>query len=1757
MLKKRLAWILAAALTLTSVPMPGSTARASEKILPINQETEIGQAEETESVLEQETDEIMQLEETPEAEKVPSEDKQEALKKKKTLALSSGLTVPRSVRVTTGSIVSMPEIVPEPLSLGEHVAKVLSGGAWYNINITAENEGGYRIYSTSNDDTYVEAYRKNENGKLTCVGKNDDGGAGTNFQLTIPLESGNEYYYKIRYYSDSRTGEIPYTFEAMPRVTTLSVTGNTGKAVPECLNDLYNRLQMDITYDNGERDQISAVKKVDHAGNPVRKIWYADAAGTTEVATEDLKEGTKYFLLLSVGSARSQMLEVLMCASEDAFEEIKMGDQELVGKRYYKFVADEAGYYTFDMQSAAILNIYNSQMQRYTRNYGTKSSIWLNNGINYIKSSSNISLNIRKTRTLQSIKLVHAGAKIPEGNSLVPSLAENGCKFQITYEGGATEECGMDAPTADGVWLTVNDVTDVNGQWVSTWTSEAGNYRVTVSCMNVDVTFDLQIYPIDQVYAQLQLGENVLAEAGNFGAGYYFKAPEAGTYAFRVLSGSGSADYKSLRPGKRINRTMKKDEIYSFSWTSESGARIRVEQVVKKTIQSVQADPVTYICAPGKQRVDRITPKNGVKVTYTDGTAEYVQDDGSYYSEDKYGNKIYWNLYRADKTGIVYGRPRPGDYYLRLFGDFQDIYVPVKVLSFADAEKKEMKASDTVTVKDQDVFCGSFTPEKDGKYVFYANADMTFRIVDENGGKPEYYKYNQYDSPRSLAAGLDNTYAAKASIATGGWNERFARWFAVLKAGVTYQFYVKADDTRKYCLTLEEAPVVTDMSLQMDRKEYIAGLEELWNIEPRVKLSYSDGTDCTMDVQETDIYGNRFANYEILKDGEPADLSAGLQKGEYLAKVSLCTSSMTAEVGFQGVDEQEAKLATIKEGEWKDDIPFGMPGSWFLFTPQKSGSYSLRFEAIMGIAATGRDVTATVFFYEKTEQGYSRVDWGQDLQAGVTYLTKIIRYEYDGGRLQICYSGDWGKEEIKPVDGGILTNEVRGSLPAQAAAIVYTFTPDAEGDYVFRTDQELYIQVSEKNGDSYVNSGSGNVVAHLMAGTAYIVKVDNSYYGSKACSFTLSAALRTYKAIQKIELKRLDNEPLSQQTLFPGSLQEVWSHLAAELTYVDGEKDTLQLPQNIWNLVDRYGTEFQGEITELSAKETGTSCTYRYKLYTGNVSGCIDIQMTKAPAMKLGIPVSFNVKKGGKTGYEFVAPEDGLYYIDLSSDTLSMYVYSWSGKQEISSYSYNGLYQLSAGMRYSVYLNNWEWSSNARDVAGTITITKPAIKTVSDVEIVAPAEDEIYHSSQAVRLKNLKVKLSYQDGSSQVVECTQSRASNDNIKIHDGFGNILWFYFPTLSYKASQLVVMCGGYRDSQVITYKKLPNNGNTIPGGQKQGSVTLNAGADNSILTYSPAETACYRFDFMISGTDIMDWLVLDENEKALEYGYMFNGTYSEKAYWMEAGKKYYIVLTHAPLSQNAVLTYQIGTGNDQVHIHHMVTKIDKQPTCGQDGSQHRECTVCGYKETATAIKATGKHTYGAYVQTKEATVLAEGIKTRTCAVCGHKESAGIPKLAATMKVNVKSIVLQVKQSTTKVKVTGLAKGDFVKSWKSSNQKIVTVTNKGKIKAGKKTGSAKITITLASGKNAVVKVKVQKKKVTAKSIKVKKKVTLKAKRKIKLTPVVSPITCQDKLTYKTSNKKVAVVNKKGVVTGKKKGKAVITVKCGKKKVKVKVTVK
>ena len=247
----------------------------------------------------------------------------------------------------------------------------------------------------------------------------------------------------------------------------------------------------------------------------------------------------------------------------------------------------------------------------------------------------------------------------------------------------------------------------------------------------------------------------------------------------------------------------------------------------------------------------------------------------------------------------------------------------------------------------------------------------------------------------------------------------------------------------------------------------------------------------------------------------------------------------------------------------------------------------------------------------------------------------------------------------------------------------------------------------------------------------------------------------------------------------------------------------------------------------------------------------------------------------------------------------------------------------------------------------------------------------------------------------------------------------------------------------------------------------------------------------------------------------------------------------------------------------------KVTKAATCAKNGEKERHCTRTGCEEKQTqVIKATGKHCMGAWKVTKAATAVAAGVKERTCKVCGGaKERASIAKLKATLTLNVpvnRTLPMKMRQ-TFQAKVSGLAKGDKVVSWRSSNRRVAAVSGNGRIVAQRIAGNAVITVKLASGKTAKFTVRVQRTDVATTAITVTNKATrrrltgtvnLKLRKNLALGVGLTPLTSTQRVTYSTSNSRIASVNSRGVVTARRTGTVTITVRSGRKIARIRVRV-
>ena len=226
------------------------------------------------------------------------------------------------------------------------------------------------------------------------------------------------------------------------------------------------------------------------------------------------------------------------------------------------------------------------------------------------------------------------------------------------------------------------------------------------------------------------------------------------------------------------------------------------------------------------------------------------------------------------------------------------------------------------------------------------------------------------------------------------------------------------------------------------------------------------------------------------------------------------------------------------------------------------------------------------------------------------------------------------------------------------------------------------------------------------------------------------------------------------------------------------------------------------------------------------------------------------------------------------------------------------------------------------------------------------------------------------------------------------------------------------------------------------------------------------------------------------------------------------------------------------NQNHIHIYEPKIIKAATCLEVGDKLWICKYCGesYEET---ISATG-HAWEAWKVGQKASVIMEGIESRTCKNCGLIDYKSTPRTTVTL---------------TMKKGTHISLKPYVnwrvRSFSSSNTKVVTVNYSGEARAVA-VGTAKITARFG-GRSGVITINVP----GTTGIKgLKSSVSVKRGKRYKLKPKLSFVVKADKVTYKSSNKKIATVSKSGVIKGKKKGRVTITIKSGKvtKKCKVKV---
>ena len=232
--------------------------------------------------------------------------------------------------------------------------------------------------------------------------------------------------------------------------------------------------------------------------------------------------------------------------------------------------------------------------------------------------------------------------------------------------------------------------------------------------------------------------------------------------------------------------------------------------------------------------------------------------------------------------------------------------------------------------------------------------------------------------------------------------------------------------------------------------------------------------------------------------------------------------------------------------------------------------------------------------------------------------------------------------------------------------------------------------------------------------------------------------------------------------------------------------------------------------------------------------------------------------------------------------------------------------------------------------------------------------------------------------------------------------------------------------------------------------------------------------------------------------------------------------------------------------------------------DKTNHwKHCSI-GNEDTAQEA-----HQFDGWKVTKQASIGVEGKKERTCTACGYKETATIPAIyipsypVTGIKVSQDTLMLTKKdeaaQLTAEV-IPSYADNTRV-TWKSSDESVVTVDEKGKVTAVGN-GAATITVTSVSGNYTAtvavtVKIPVEIEKI---SIEAEKETLTKLGESTGLKVKIEPENADaQKLIWKSDNEMIAAVDENGKVTAIGNGTAIITVTTedGKNTASITITVK
>ena len=1168
------------------------------------------------------------------------------------------------------------------------------------------------------------------------------------------------------------------------------------------------------------------------------------------------------------------------------------------------------------------------------------------------------------------------------------------------------------------------------------------------------------------------------------------------------------------------------------------------------------------------------------------------------YTKDAYGNTVGYALHKIENNDFVkienMNSLPAGEYAFRVYynngnmtpgkePDFiAENYVPVHIKSVQDQTKDSVLDTEkdlTVKVENSRAVY-SFTPKETGRYELSTSTFVEGVLKDGDGKEIE--KQNRHERSMYVSLAKDTTYYMYMKV----------------PSSLCTQIQVSA----------EKLALPVEITVSLKKTSYAAELTQMWEVQPKFTIKYDDETSETA-TEDSIVSGWSLGYYlENTQDKNVInDRAACIPAGTWTCAPELYTKERDEEilkdvlqVNTYGpeitAESQEINISILEE--IKVDTPVTVPETkqtFYKVVADAGQSYKLE---------TPDGVTAK--FY-KWDEGLKNINGDSVyLETGTTYLIGVTAYRQSKITLTKPSGGVSGPQYFEGTYN--LENGFRQTIQmpedkASPAKLKFTFTPDEDASYCFQIESNLKTRVLLYEGerDIYGKNSDGDL------------KV--SYYLNKGKTYTYQMVCNDMKAFDKVTVsfeKAGEYKPIKEMTysLKDGMkatdlniLTDFFDVYDVQIHYTDDSVLMLEYNWNGYAETDAYGNflmcEWDTNIENIEAAETERDISIEYrnakdeawtqKTVTVPMSGLAGMQ-----SLKTGDSVYPFRNQGTYSAYRFTAEESGLYLWRAKTEegepSPQFQVFSY----ELNSHGARPVSIIPMRMNeledngYTVWLEKGEsyligTGRDGVEYNGNVTLSVKRAKILQSVEIKKnPNQTTLYpvKSFSGVSLEGMVITAHYTDGTSEDILYGQTDSNGTLFEMDTDSDNGHW-----ISGKKFRQELHFGDYSFYVDFDAAEVPDDIPVVKVDAK--TNTYVEGKTLVPVKFTPEETGFYSVEMPNGGLST----AVDKKtgERWVDTNYYFEKDRSYLIYvWADQKDAYVIIRRGACQWQMVTKTEPTCTEDAQyvmeckIHNHtysyssyyeekgkaygHAFStwKVTKEATCASEGSEERTCARCKEVEKRT-IPATGEHSYDSWKTTRESTVLNMGQQERICSVCKKKETKSIAKLKATISLNVSgTIPLKTKQTFTP-KVT-MGKGDKVVSWKSSNKKVVSVGKNGKIKGLKAGKTATITVQLQSGLKKSFKVKVQKKNVATKSLKVvnvstgkkvSSKVSLKRKQTLKLAATVSPITSKEKVKYSSSNKKVVSVSSKGVIKAKKKGKATITVKSGKKTYKIKVTVK